>query len=58
MRMHIDQSSVRDMVSMDLSKTYDCLAYDLLLAKVEAYGFSIDGLKSENRYFRWCMTEK
>ena len=54
--MHIDQSSVRDMVLMDLSKTYDCLAYDLLLAKVEAYGFSIDGLKSENRYFRWCMT--
>ena len=29
---------------MDLSKVFDCLLYDLLIVKVEAYGFSIDSL--------------
>ena len=39
-RIHIDQSGVRGMVLMDLSQAYDCLSHDLLLAKMEAYGFS------------------
>ena len=42
---HIDQSGVCGMVSMDLSKVYDCLPYDLLLAKMEANGFSKGSLK-------------
>ena len=30
---------------MDLSKTVDCLSYDLLIAKVNAYRISIDSLR-------------
>ena len=35
---------------MDLSKAYDCLPHDLLLAKMEAYGFSTESLKLIHSY--------
>ena len=35
----LDKSGVVGTVLMDLSKAYDCLLYDLLLAKLSAYGF-------------------
>ena len=38
------------MVLMDLSKAYNCLPHDLLIAKLEAYGFDLDSLKLIHSY--------
>ena len=34
----LDQKGKMATVLMDLSKTYDCLPYDLLIAELNAYG--------------------
>ena len=34
----------------DLSKAFDCLFHDLLLAKLNAYGFSLTALKLAKSY--------
>ena len=36
----------------DLSKTFDCLSHDLLLAKLHAYGFSPSALKLIHSYLK------
>ena len=35
---------------MDLSRTYDCLPHDLLIAKLEAYGLEKPSLNLVNDY--------
>ena len=40
----LDNKGVMGMVLMDLSKAYDCLPHDLLIAKLAAYGFGNDSL--------------
>ena len=34
----------------DLSKAFDCLSHDLLIAKLKAYGFSIAALRLVQNY--------
>ena len=41
---NLDKSKIVGTVLMDLSKAYDCLPHDLLIAKLEAYGLDHDSL--------------
>ena len=38
---------------MDLSKAYDCLPYDLIVAKSEAYGLAKESLQLINDYLNY-----
>ena len=40
----LDNSGLVGTILMDLSKAYDCLPHDLIIAKFEAYGFSKSSL--------------
>ena len=40
-----DNSGVIAAILMDLSKAYDCILHDLFIAKLHAYGISMQALK-------------
>ena len=46
----LDNKGRAGIVLTDLSKAFDCLNHDLLIAKLAAYGFSIDALKLVRSY--------
>ena len=46
----LDQGNEYDALLTDLSKSFDCLPHDLIVAKLHAHGFSIDSLKLINSY--------
>ena len=41
-RLHLDDKKFVGAVLMDLSKAFDCVPHDLLIAKMHAYGFDFD----------------
>ena len=50
LRKAIDEGLYTGILLTDLSKAFDCLSHDLLVAKLNAYGFSKNALKFINNY--------
>ena len=48
----MDNKRFSGAILTDLSKAFDCLDHDLLIAKLNAYGFDYNALKLTNRYQR------
>ena len=48
----LDSNLFTGAVLMDLSKTFDCYALDLLIAKLHAYRFSFERLSFLNSYLK------
>ena len=48
----LDNKGIIGTILMDLSKAYDCIPYDLLLAKLSAYGFSLQSLRFMETYLK------
>ena len=40
----LDDKNIIGAVLMDFSKEFDCISYDLLVAKLHAYGLSMDAI--------------
>ena len=51
-RASLDQNGTRAALLTDLSKVFDCLPHDLLIAKLHAYGCDLPSLKLLNSYLR------
>ena len=51
-RASSDQNGTCAALLTDLSKPFDCLPHDLLLAKIQSYGCDIPSLKLFNCYLR------
>ena len=49
-RRNLDQGGILGALFTDLSKAFDCLVHDFLLAKLESYGFTYESLKLINSY--------
>ena len=52
MRANFDQKKVIQVVLLDLSKAFHCIAHDPLIAKLNAYGFDREALKPIYSYLK------
>ena len=48
----VDNNKVYGALLTDLSKAFDCISQDLLIAKLNAYGFSLSALKLVHNYLQ------
>lgn len=48
--MSLDKGGFSGIVMTELSKTFDCIDHELLIAKMHAYGFDIESVKFIDSY--------
>ena len=48
----VDNNKVFGALLTDLSKAFDCISHDLLIAKLNAYGLSLSALKLVHSYLQ------
>ena len=58
LKKELDNSGLVGTILMDLSKAYDCLPHDLLIAKLDAYGLDKPSLNLVNDYLRFRKQRK
>ena len=46
----VDKGKTFGVLLTDLSKAFDCLSHDLIIAKLNAYGFSLSTARSMQSY--------
>ena len=51
----LDSNLFKGAALIDLTKAFDCIPHDLLIAKFHAYGFSFETLTFLNSYLRSCQ---
>ena len=51
MQLARDKKEVCGAILTDLSKAFDCISYDLLIAKLNAYGFNQNALNIIHKFF-------
>ena len=49
-RPSVDKGKVFEVLLTDLSKAFDCLSHELIIAKLNTYGFSLSALKLMQSY--------
>ena len=48
----VDKGKIFGILMADLSKAFDCLSHELIIAKLNAYGFSLPALKLMQSYLQ------
>ena len=56
-KISLEEGGKAGAVMMDLSKAFDCIRHDLLIAKLHAYGFSHEALTLINDYLTNRLTK-
>ena len=51
-KTHLDKNKIVGVVLLDLSKTFDCIPHDTLIAKLDAYGFDKKALSLIYSYLK------
>ena len=54
----VDNKKVFGALLTDLSKAFDCICHDLLIAKLDNYGLSLPALKLVHNYLQNCKQRK
>ena len=52
--LKLDNDQIVGAVLMDLSKEFDCIPHNLLIAKLSTYGFDENSLVFIYPYLKWC----